>query len=393
MATAKAAKAWAELNDRQRLYLSTIFDADQRAEAEIKAARLRWEKTPPASEWRQITYDLKLPKEFERDYTTVQNTLRRAGAHDSGSGSTLAALEKRGLVEVTHDHVYVFPVGMVPRVRVRLTTTGRAAARAGKGTAAPASTPRGLVSRWSFAALARLYVAGEHGLANDGTIDPADRAPSWNTLLRLRDRKDGSFIDEFAVGAGLYARHRVRLSERGRQHYEIHHACYRETYPDIDAPEPDTPPEHAHSGLAEHNARRPRHLVRDTDLPVLARLTQLEAKGTCHLRQVVTEEYKRNREPVPAEVHAIPAGLLRWQVRELTRTEKSIQRLAEHPGGPLVEVIDAPNGPFHRDTRPTVPLVVLTEEGREHYARHHDEYRRACPELELPCPAPEEQDV
>ena len=60
---------------------------------------------------------------------------------------------------------------------------------------------------------------------------------------------------------------------------------------------------------------------------------------------------------------------------------------------PLVEVIDAPNGPFHRDTHPTVPLVVLTEEGREHYARHHDEYRRAYPELDLPRPAPEEQDV
>lgn len=50
MTTTKAEQTWSELNQRQRMYLSTIFDEDQRAEADIKARRLRWEKTPPASE-------------------------------------------------------------------------------------------------------------------------------------------------------------------------------------------------------------------------------------------------------------------------------------------------------------------------------------------------------
>lgn len=390
MATAKATKAWAELNDRQRLYLSTIFDFDQAAENDIKARRIRWEKVPPASEWRQVTYDIKLPREIA-GYSSVQQVLRRAGQHDPGSGASLAALERRDLVAVTHDQVYV-PLldAHVPRVRVRLTTFGRAVARAGKGITTPASVPRGLMSRWSFRALALLYPAGEDGLVLHGP-----QTPSWNTLLHLRNRRSGSLIDEFAVHqATTVPEYRVRLTMAGRRHYAVHLACYRELFPDLDVPLPEPDPvAGAHAGLDDHRRRPPRHLVRDTDVPVLARLIQLEATGTCQLRRRITEEYQRIRQTVPAEVHAIPAGLLRGQVRELTGTEKSIQRLAEHSGGPLVEVIDAPNGPFHRDTHPTVPLVVLTEEGRAHYARHRDEYLRACPELNLPCPAPEEQDV
>jgi hypothetical protein len=102
---------------------------------------------------------------------------------------------------VTRDHVRVPLLGMVPRIRVRLTTLGRAAARAGTGVTAPASPPRGLMAHWSFTALARLYAAGDDGLNNGTTWDKADRAPSWNTLLNLRDRRDGAFIEEFTVHA------------------------------------------------------------------------------------------------------------------------------------------------------------------------------------------------
>lgn len=37
----------------------------------------------------------------------MQLVLRERGQHDTGSGSTLAALERRGLVTVTHDRVYI----------------------------------------------------------------------------------------------------------------------------------------------------------------------------------------------------------------------------------------------------------------------------------------------
>jgi hypothetical protein len=84
---------------------------------------------------------LRLPKEIS-GYSSMQSVLRKQGEHDTGSGSTLAALRTRGLITVTRDHVRVPLLGMVPRIRVRLTTLGRAAARAGKGITTPASTPR-----------------------------------------------------------------------------------------------------------------------------------------------------------------------------------------------------------------------------------------------------------
>jgi hypothetical protein len=394
--SAKAEAAWAALNDRQRLYLRTIYDFDQAAESEITRRSAERVKTPPASEWRQITYDVKLPREVH-GYSSVQSALRQAGKHDRGSGSSLAALRRRGLVEVTHDTVYVWPFGHVPRVRVRLTTTGRAAARAGAGAAAPARASRGLMARWSFLALARLYAAGQAGLSLDASAGRGQRAPSWNTLLNLRDRRDGSLIEEFNVqtrlpGINPHTGHaygprtdyRVRLSPAGHRHYEVHHACYRELHPDVDAPGPAGAVESPHAGLADHRASRRRRLVRDTDLRLLAELVRLEADNACFLRRMATEEYERRGLAVPAEVRAIPPGLLRWQVKELTRTEKSIDRLAGHPGGPLVETTDVPNSPLHRDTRPTLPLVVLTQAGRDHYARHLDEYRRAYPDLNLP---------
>lgn len=388
MVSTKAEQAWAGLNERQRLYLSTIFDMDQAAERDIKASAARWERTPPAAEWRQITYDIKLPKEIA-GYSSVQSVLRKQGEHDTGSGSTLAALRTRGLITVTHDRVEVFGLGWVPRIRVRLTTLGRAAARAGTGVTAPASPPRGLMARWSFAALARLYAVGELGLSMDYSADRAERAPSWNTLLNLRDRRDGPFIDEFFVrrdGGGSNSR--VRLTEPARRHYELHHACYRQLYPDLDAPDPDQVLIGAHTGLADHRARRPRRLLRDTDLRALAALTGLEATNSCYWRHVLTQQYERMGEDVPDAVHTMPCGMLRWQVSELTRSDKSIDRLRDHPDGPLIEVVDAPNQPYDLDERPTLALVVLTPRGRDHYARHLDEYRTAYPELDLPSPNP-----
>jgi hypothetical protein len=41
MGASKAAAAWQSLNDRQRLYLSAIFDADQAAERDIGTRSVR----------------------------------------------------------------------------------------------------------------------------------------------------------------------------------------------------------------------------------------------------------------------------------------------------------------------------------------------------------------
>ena len=44
-ANTAADRAWAGLNDRQRLYLATIYNFDQAAEADIKRQSAKWMKT------------------------------------------------------------------------------------------------------------------------------------------------------------------------------------------------------------------------------------------------------------------------------------------------------------------------------------------------------------
>lgn len=375
-ATGKAASAWAGLNPRQRLYLSTILDFDQAAEADIRRRTANWEKTPPASEWRQILYDIKLPKAVT-GYSSVQSVLREAGQHDPGSGSTLAALQRRGLVQVNHDMVYVLAVSaMVPRIRVRLTTLGRATARHGAGVAAPVSTPRGMLSYGSFRALAKLYAAGEAGL-----ILHAKGTPSWDTLLRLRNRPYDPWIDEFTTRSGEYGlrQSRVRATANARRHYEIHVACYRELYPDIDAPETAAAAHVTHRGLADHRVRTPKHLLAEADVRILSELVRLTEAGTCWLQQLLLREY-RDR-PVPDSVATLRPGLLRNQVKDLARTDKPIQRLSSWPTGALAEMIELAD-PAITERWPG-SMLILTEHGREHYARYREEYRQLYPDLHL----------
>ncbi len=63
--------------------------------------------------------------------TSIQYVLDAKSEHDQGARSSLAALRRRVLTEIMDDRVEVFPIGLVPRVRVKLTTLGRATAHAG----------------------------------------------------------------------------------------------------------------------------------------------------------------------------------------------------------------------------------------------------------------------
>ncbi|MBF6102200.1 hypothetical protein IU510_29725 [Nocardia cyriacigeorgica] len=385
-AAGKAATAWAGLNPRQRLYLSTILDFDQAAEADIKQRSANWETIPPAAEWRQILYDIKLPKSVV-GYSSVQSRLREAGQHDSGSGSTLAALERRKLVAVTHDMVYIPQLGtMVPRIRVRLSTLGRATARHGGGVAAPMSTPRGLLSRWSFNALAMLYAAGE-----DGLVLYAKGTPSWNTLVRLRNRPYDPWIEEFSTRTGEYRfkQERVRATPNARRHFEIHAACYRELYPDIDAPEPTQAAHVVHGGLADHRLRTPKHLLVEADVAILSELVRVTGTGTCWLQQMLLREY-RDR-PVPESIRTMRPGLLRNQVKDRARTDAPIQRLSSWPTGALAEMIELTDPAITQ--RWPGSMLILTEHGGEHFARHHEQYRQLYPDLHLaPSPAGADRD-
>ncbi|MFI5614981.1 hypothetical protein [Amycolatopsis sp. NPDC051903] len=121
--------------------------------------------------------------------------------------------------------------------------------------------------------------------------------------------------------------------------------------------------------------------MRDTDLRLLLALSDIEDTGRCYLREVATEEFQRRGEDVPDWVGDIPNGLLRWQVRDLTRSEKTIDRLAQHPTGPLIEQVEIYANARNYRAGTTTPMVVLTEHGRTHLHEYLADYQRTYPEL------------
>ncbi|MCX5070784.1 hypothetical protein OOJ91_33610 [Micromonospora lupini] len=397
--TAKAAAAWADLNDRQRTYLAAIYNADQEREREIAGKRRNRVEVPPAAEWRKLRFSLKLPRGLF-GYTTIQDVLRAAGEHDSGAGATLAALTRRGLVTTEHGWADL-GIMVVECVYVTLTTPGRAAARAAlPDDAKPVKKPTGLLAEWLWESLARLYRAGEGGMTMG--LQPRDtpmseRTPSWTALQKLRDnQRDGSYIREFlpeasarshGVGGGYW----VHITPAGRRHFEVHHACYRELYPDVNVVDPEVLAG-AHSGLADHSpSLRPRHLVREPDWRLLARLTWMEKQDRCPFRDRLIFDYEswnrmstpEHRVEVPDRIRAIPVGLGAHAVKKIARSTAVVDRLKAYPGGGLVELVDVPArgrhyGPNHPET---LPLVCLTDTGRAHVAEHLDAYLRLYPDV------------
>jgi hypothetical protein len=386
--TATARQAWDQLNERQQAYLLAMYDADQATEADIASRRRRMQETPPASQWRWLLYAV---KGGLADDTRIQATVRRQGKLDPGAGSSLAALRRRELVLV-RDNLRNTILGVVEVVEARLTTAGRAAARAGRDEAPKRRTPSGLLSEWLWGALVTLYRAGDTGTLYDhhGWDLPRghpERGPSWNALLQLRDRRDGSYMEEFSHSVTrpgytmASTEYRARISERGRAHAELHYLCYAELYPDVPPIEPAAPIDGAHTGLADHRIRRPHGLVRAPDWRLLITLTRLERDHRCPWREHVTREYTQWNDPVPAEVHAIPDGLNTHAAQRTAGSAAALDRLRAHPDGPLIEIADLPNLSRYGQPGTTIPLVCLTDAGRAHVATHAADYERLYPEI------------
>ncbi|MEN3308979.1 MAG: hypothetical protein V7603_5181 [Micromonosporaceae bacterium] len=387
--TLTARQAWEHLNERQQAYLLAIYDADQAAEVDIADRRRRWQKTPPASEWRWLLYAVDAAG-LAGD-TGVQAALRRQGKLDPGAGSSLAALRRRGLVQ-NRGGVQSTMLGTLPTVEVRLTTAGRAAARAGRGEEPKRRTPPGLLSEWLWRALGTLYRAGGTGTLYDHhgwhlPRDHPERGPSWAALLQLRDRRDGSYMEEFTTrvanpGFPDRPEHRARISARGRAHYELHYRCYSELYPEVDAVEPPATND-AHAGLADHRATRPKGLVRAPDWRLLAELTRMERDDRCFLRDIDARHYIQFDQPVPDSIASMPHGLVAWQIDRIARSKAAVTRLRQHPDGSLVEEVGVTVPEYRHDPEGsrTIPLTCLTPAGRAHVAAHLLEYQRLYPEI------------
>lgn len=365
-----AQRAWDQLNDRQRVYLAAIYEADQAAEARIAESRKQMQWVPPASEWRWLRYTCASHHDFD---TAIQELLRRQGHLDSGAGSTLAALERRGLIDTR-----TVPDGIgITIIEVRMTRAGRAAVRAGQNEAPKTRTPPGLLSEWLWTALTTLYLAGPDGVLYDYhgwdlTAGHPERGPSWSALLKFRDRPDGSFMELFR--SGPETRERARIADRGRFHVELHHRCYAELYPHLPRLDGVVVIEGAHTGLASHRARRPRGLVTGPEWRLLAALTRCERDHRCRWRDQVVNRYRIWGQPVPAEVEAIPDGLTLAQAHHTANSKAAVDRLLTYQGGPLIEIVTG-------EALQEAALVCLTDTGRNHMDNHTTDYRQMYPEI------------
>jgi hypothetical protein len=177
---------WAELNERQRAYLRTLYECDQATEAgrREQAARGHWDRTP-ASVWRWQMYG---PAD-----SALYMRLHAAGLVDPGTGSTWTALENRKLVQCRH----VPNTFGVQLLEVQITPLGRKVVRAATGEQRPKPPPKGQLRERQWAALARLYAAGDAGELSEDMMYGRGGFDWMRTLLRLRDYKPSPLMEEY----------------------------------------------------------------------------------------------------------------------------------------------------------------------------------------------------
>jgi hypothetical protein len=221
---------WADLNERQRAYLHTLYDCDQATEEgrRERAARGDWDRTP-ASKWRWQMYG---PAD-----SALYTRLHAARLVDPGTGSTWKALENRKLVRCRN----VRDAFGVQLLEVQITPLGRKVVRAATGEQRPKPPPKGQLRERQWAALARLYAAGDAGVSHDDMLYGHGGFDWMRTLLRLRDYSGGALMEEYRAQlpyrAGLgYTPHesRTRIISFGHDYYARAWARYKALYPEVD---------------------------------------------------------------------------------------------------------------------------------------------------------------
>lgn len=252
----KTAQARRSLGPRQRDLLRKAFDADQAAEEHERQrardkqadAKALYPQSRPADTWRWISPDQARGRLRVRDTDTAD----------------YEALQYAGLIELDD------------RGWVRMTRAGRATVRAGTGAPASGRVPRGLLSQWSWAALAELYAAGDGGLViwhstRRVSLTEWEKCPSWTTIVRLKRRSTGApYVEEFQTDADGWC---VRLTAAGREHVEANRDHYTARYPDVGVPGPG----HAivcHRADLEQMARDVQHRKTFFELADAARAAQ-----------------------------------------------------------------------------------------------------------------------
>lgn len=218
--TSKALQTWNDLNDRQQGTLAVIYDLDQAAETGRRqdAARGVYDDRP-ADAWRSIDFAHEPALRDIFGWTTLQERLMWRGWDNQGNGSTMAALERRGLI--TRDGR---PTQWGHMRTVRLTREGRAAARAGTSLN-PGGPRKAALGRRSWEVLALLWQAHQRG-------EPLRWTYSLTIERALIDKHVPPLARSLPTGG-------YEITDRGRDFYREHHAAHTAAHPDVHAPHPD----------------------------------------------------------------------------------------------------------------------------------------------------------
>ncbi|SRR6266480_7925152 len=233
--------SWADLNDRQQQYLLAIYETDQEQEADERGMWKRGGTPRPASMWRWMEYGV-----FDGVGSTLYTKLYVRKLIDEGTGSTFNALESRGFIKCkyTWKRRDGGREALERFLMLQITKEGRALVRSAPGAKAYRPGAPGALREWHWKAMVEAWKAQPAGVKDEngyyGHI-------SWNTWLRLRDFKAGPLIEEYATSGEYLAHmgytrqiHWLKLSALGEQFYRDNWRRYRELYPDVDAPAPES---------------------------------------------------------------------------------------------------------------------------------------------------------
>ncbi|MFD7881882.1 helix-turn-helix domain-containing protein [Streptomyces bauhiniae] len=223
-------ETWNGLNDRQRIYLEACFLQDVEEERAERARYARTGQRRPAAEWRKMTLALYVPPEIT-GHSRLQERLRDRGVHDPGTGPSIAALDRRGLIAVHHDTVTIPGAGLIKRTQVEMTKRGRAVARAGLGVSRSRSAPAPMMSVWLWRTLVRVAFASQDG----GDYDLVGRARLHLTVKTGPGQEAPSrgYLEHRLPDGATWGRHAWYPSASGWRHIADYLSQYRELYPTV----------------------------------------------------------------------------------------------------------------------------------------------------------------
>ncbi len=230
-----ALATWDSLNERQQVYLGEVMRDDRMTATEMWMRRLQRLPVPKAAEWRRLPLALRAAPSVA-GYTRLQERLRQRGVHDPGVGSTVHALERRGLVVVSEDSVDHPTVGEVGRVLVEITRRGRAAARAGLGEPREPDPAPHLLSEWLWGVVARVASAEPAGLEDDQLAGRSLFFIGVGYRGRSGAQPSRGFVDSVPVmasGGTHVSEYRWRLTQLGLRHITEYLHVYRDLYPGV----------------------------------------------------------------------------------------------------------------------------------------------------------------